>query len=104
MNIEGMGESLVNQLADSGLVKNIADIYELTKEKLLTLERIGDKSAENLLAEIEQSRKLPLERVIYGLGICFVGERTAEFLAAHFCSIDPLMAASLEGFEEGHEV
>ncbi len=104
MNIEGMGESLVNQLADRGLVKNIADIYELTKEKLLTLERIGDKSAENLLAEIEQSRKLPLERVIYGLGIRFVGERTAEFLAEHFGSMDAVMSASVEELEEVNEV
>ncbi len=104
MNIEGMGESLVSQLTDRGLVKNIADIYELTKEKLLTLERIGDKSAENLLAEIKQSRKLPLERVIYGLGIRFVGERTAEFLAEHFGSMDALMAASVEELEEVNEV
>ena len=104
MNIEGMGESLVNQLADRGLVKNVADIYELTKEKLLTLERIGDKSAENLLAEIEQSRKLPLERVIFGLGIRFVGERTAEFLAEHFGSMDALMSAGVEELEEVNEV
>jgi DNA ligase (NAD+) len=104
MNIEGMGESLVNQLADRGLVKNVADIYELTKDKLLTLERIGDKSAENLLAEIEQSRKLPLERVIFGLGIRFVGERTAEFLAEHFGSMDALMEASVEELEEVNEV
>jgi DNA ligase (NAD+) len=104
MNIEGMGEVLVNQLADSGLVKDVADIYELTKEKLLTLERIGDKSAENLLAEIEQSRKLPLERVIFGLGIRFVGERTAEFLSEHFGSMDDLMKASIEELQEVNEV
>jgi DNA ligase (NAD+) len=104
MNIEGMGEALVNQLADGGLVKDVADIYELTKEKLLTLERIGDKSAENLLAEIGQSRKLPLERVIFGLGIRFVGERTAEFLAEHFGSMDDLMRASLEELQEVNEV
>jgi DNA ligase (NAD+) len=104
MNIEGMGESLVNQLADRGLVKDIGDIYELTKEKLLTLERIGDKSAENLLAEIEQSRKLPLERVIFGLGIRFVGERTAEFLAEHFGSMDALMVASADELKEVNEV
>jgi DNA ligase (NAD+) len=104
MNIEGMGESLVNQLADRGLVKNVADIYELNKDKLLTLERIGEKSAENLLAEIEQSRKLPLERVIFGLGIRFVGERTAEFLAEHFGSMDALMGASVEELEEVNEV
>jgi DNA ligase (NAD+) len=104
MNIEGMGESLVDQLCDRGLVKNIADIYELTKEKLLTLERVGEKSAENLLAEIEQSRKLPLERVIYGLGMRFVGERTAEFLAEHFGSMDALMDASLEELQQVNEV
>jgi DNA ligase (NAD+) len=104
MNIEGMGESLVNQLADRGLVKNVADIYELTKEKLLTLERIGDKSADNLLREIEQSRKQPLERVIYGLGIRFVGERTAEFLAEYFGSIDALMTANEEELQEVNEV
>lgn len=104
MNIEGMGESLVNQLCDRGLVKDVADIYQLTKEKLLTLERIGDKSAENLLAEIEQSRKLPLERVIFGLGIRFVGERTAEFLAEHFGSIDALMEATAEELQQVNEV
>jgi DNA ligase (NAD+) len=104
MNIEGMGESLVNQLSDRGLVKDIADIYELNKEKLLTLERIGDKSAQNVLDEIEASRKLPLERVIFGLGIRFVGERTAEFLAEHFGSMDVLMNASIEELQEVNEV
>jgi DNA ligase (NAD+) len=104
MNIEGMGDSLVSQLTDRGLVKDVGDIYELTKDKLLTLERIGDKSAENLLAEIERSRKLPLERVIYGLGIRFVGERTAEFLAEHFGSMDALMKASVDELKEVNEV
>jgi DNA ligase (NAD+) len=104
MNIEGMGEVMVNQLADAGLVKDIADIYTLNKDKLLTLERVGDKSAENLLAEIEQSRKLPLERVIFGLGIRFVGERTAEFLSEHFGSMDALMDASIEELQEVNEV
>src|SRR4029077_5066777 len=80
MNIEGMGESLVNQLADKNLVKDVADIYSLTEAKLLSLERIGKKSAQNLLREIDNSRELPLERVILGLGIRFVGERTAELL------------------------
>jgi DNA ligase (NAD+) len=104
MNIEGMGEAMVNQLADHKLVKDIADIYELTKEKLLTLERVGDKSAENLLREIEESRKLPLERVIYGLGIRFVGERTAQFLAEHFGSMKDLMEASVEELLKVDEV
>src|ERR1051326_4838693 len=74
MNIDGMGESLVNQLIERGLVKNVADIYDLTKKDLLSLERFADKSAQNILDEIENSKKLPLERVIYGLGIRMVGE------------------------------
>lgn len=104
MNIDGMGESLVNQLIERGLVKNVADIYDLTKKDLLSLERFADKSAQNILDEIENSKKLPLERVIYGLGIRFVGERTAQFLAEHFGSIDALADASLEQLEEVSEV
>ncbi|HEV7553335.1 MAG TPA: NAD-dependent DNA ligase LigA [Candidatus Angelobacter sp.] len=104
MNIEGMGESLVNQLSSRGLVKDLADIYELNQEKLLSLERIGEKSAMNLLREIEQSRRLPLERVIYGLGIRFVGERTAKFLSEHFGDMNSLMGASAETLQEVDEV
>jgi DNA ligase (NAD+) len=104
MNIEGMGDALVNQLTDRRLVKNVADIYTLTKDDLLTLERMGDKSAQNVLNEIEASKKLSLERVIYGLGIRFVGERTAEFLAEHFGSLDALMKASEEELQEVNEV
>jgi DNA ligase (NAD+) len=104
MNIDGMGEALVNQLTERGLVKNVADIYKLTKGDLLQLERMGEKSAQNVLNEIEASKKLPLERVIYGLGIRFVGERTAQFLAEHFGSMDALMSASAEGLEQVNEV
>jgi DNA ligase (NAD+) len=104
MNIEGMGESLVNQLADGGMVKDVADIYSLTEEKLLTLERIGKKSAQNLLREIEASKKLPLERVILGLGIRFVGERTAQLLAEHFGSMDAFMSSSFDELQEVNEV
>jgi DNA ligase (NAD+) len=104
MNIDGLGEVLVNQLADRGLVKNVADLYRLTKNDLLKLERMGDKSAQNVLQEIEASKKLPLERVIYGLGIRFVGERTAQFLAEHFGSLDDVMNASAEELEEVNEV
>lgn len=104
MNIEGMGDALVNQLTERGLVKNVADIYRLTKDDLLTLDRMGDKSAQNVLDEIEASRELPLERVIYGLGIRFVGERTAEFLAAHFGSLDAVMKAGVEELQEVNEV
>ena len=104
MNIEGMGDVLVSQLTGRGLVKNVADIYRLTKDDLLKLERMGDKSAQNVLDEIEASKKLPLERVIFGLGIRFVGERTAQFLAEHFGSIDALMEASAEQLQEVNEV
>jgi DNA ligase (NAD+) len=104
MNIDGLGEALVNQLTERGLVKNVADLYKLTKDDLLNLERMGEKSADNVLAEIEASKKLPLERVIYGLGIRFVGERTAQFLAEHFGSLDAIMNASAEQLEEVNEV
>jgi DNA ligase (NAD+) len=104
MDIDGLGEALVNQLTERGLVKNVADLYRLTKDDLLKLERMGDKSAQNVLDEIEASKKLPLERVIYGLGIRFVGERTAQFLAEHFGSMDAIMNASAEELEEVNEV
>jgi DNA ligase (NAD+) len=104
MNIDGMGDALVNQLTDRGLVKNVADIYKLTKDDLLRLERFAEKSAQNVLSEIEASKKLPLERVIYGLGIRFVGERTAQFLAEHFGSMDAVMSASEEELLEVEEI
>ena len=104
MNIDGMGESLVTQLIERGLVKNVADIYDLTKKDLLSLERFADKSAQNILDEIENSKQLPLERVIYGLGIRFVGERTAQFLAEHFGSMDALASAGVEELQNVNEV
>ncbi len=104
MNIDGMGESLVTQLIDRGLVKNVADIYDLTKKDLLSLDRFADKSAQNILDEIENSKKLPLERVIYGLGIRMVGERTAQFLAEHFGSMDALESSSVEELQNVNEV
>src|ERR1019366_2836465 len=104
MNIEGMGNALVNQLVDAKLVTSVADIYDLTEEGLVALERMGKKSAQNILREIENSKKLPLERVIYGLGIRMVGERTAQFLAEHFGSMDALMAASEEELQAVNEI
>jgi DNA ligase (NAD+) len=104
MNIEGMGDALVNQLVDAKLVKSVADIYDLTEDKLLELERMGKKSADNILREIENSKKLPLERVIYGLGIRMVGERTAQFLAEHFGSMDDLMDANAEQLQAVNEI
>jgi DNA ligase (NAD+) len=104
MNIDGMGEALVTQLTERGLVKNVADIYKLTKADLLSLERFADKSAQNILDEIENSKKLPLERVIYGLGIRMVGERTAQFLAEHFGSMEALANATVEELQSVNEV
>jgi len=104
MNIDGMGDALVTQLTECSLVKNVADIYKLTKENLLSLERMGEKSAQNILDEIEGSKKLPLERVIYGLGIRFVGERTAQFLAEHFGSMEALQQATVEELQNVDEV
>src|SRR6185437_5599040 len=104
MNIEGMGDALVAQLTDREMVKNVADIYKLTKADLLSLERMGDKSAQNVLDEIEASKKLPLERVIFGLGIRFVGERKAQFLAEHFGALDAIESASAEELQQVDEV
>jgi DNA ligase (NAD+) len=104
MNIDGMGDALVTQLTERGLVKNVADIYKLTKADLLSLERMGAKSAQNILDEIENSKKLPLERVIYGLGIRMVGERTGQFLAEHFGSMEALELARVEELQDVNEV
>jgi DNA ligase (NAD+) len=104
MNIDGMGDALVNQLTDRKIVKDVADIYKLTKADLLKLERMGEKSAENVLREIDNSKKLPLERVIYGLGIRFVGERTAQFLAEHFGEMSAIEKAGEEELQQVEEV
>ncbi|MBI2846658.1 MAG: NAD-dependent DNA ligase LigA [Chloroflexi bacterium] len=96
MDIEGVGESLCAALLDAGLVKDVADIYYLTKEKLLTMERMADKSASNVLTSIERSKNRPLSRVIFALGIRHVGGETAELLARHFKSIDELAKANGE--------
>ena len=96
MDIEGLGESLADQLLKSGLVSDVADVYYLTKDQLLTLERLGDKSATNLLANIERSKTRPLSRILFALGIRHVGDETAELLAGHFGSIDAMAEASQE--------
>jgi DNA ligase (NAD+) len=104
MNIDGMGEAVVVQLMEHGLVHSIADLYSLTSDKLLTLDRIGKKTADALIAEIEQTKKAPLDRVLFGLGIRFVGERTAQLLADAFGSIDALLTATPEELERVQEV
>ena len=104
MNVDGMGDALVTQLTERGLVRNVADIYKLTKDNLLSLERMGEKSAENILDEIKKSKELPLERVIYGLGIRFVGARTAQFIAEHFGSMEALASAGIDELQNVNEV
>jgi len=94
MDIEGLGEKLVEQLVDANLVDTVADVFTLTKEQLLSLERMGEKSADNLLAAIEKSRQTTLPRLLFGLGIREVGEATALALASHFGSLENLMQAN----------
>lgn len=104
MNIDGLGDALVDQLVDRGLVASVADIYDLTAEKLMSLERMGKKSAGNIVRNIENSKKNPLPRVLTALGIRFVGERTAVFLAEAFGSMDRIAAAGLEELQQAEEV
>jgi DNA ligase (NAD+) len=104
MNIDGMGEAVVDQLVDLGMVHSIADIYNLTPDKLLKMERLGPKSAANLKRNIEKSRKNPLPRVIQALGIRFVGERTSVLLAEQFGSLDKIAHASVQELQEAGEV
>jgi DNA ligase (NAD+) len=104
MNIDGLGDKIVDQLVDKGLVKDVADLYSLKLEDLAGLERMAEKSAQNLLDEIEASKKNSLVRLIYALGIQFVGERTAQLLAEHFSSLEELAAATEEQLIEVPEV
>ncbi len=96
MNIDGLGDKIVDQLVDKGMVKDFADLYHLKLEKVADLERMAQKSAQNLLDEIAASKNNSLARLIYALGIRFVGERTAQLLAAHFGSMDKLAEAGEE--------
>ena len=99
MDIEGLGESMSQQLLGSGLVRDIGDVYSLTREKLVTLERMGEKSADNLLAGIEASKQRPLGRVLFAIGIRHAGFETAELLAGHFGSVDALISATQDDLE-----
>ena len=104
MDIDGMGDALVDQLLKNGLVTNVADLYRLTADQLLRLERMGKKSATKIIQNIDLSRSQPLSRVLNGLGIPFVGERTAQILASHFGSLDVIAAASEESLQEATEI
>ncbi len=104
MDIEGLGDKLVEQLIDKGLVEHVDDLYRLSVEQLVTLERMGEKSAKNLIAALEKSKHTTLARFIYALGIREVGEATARALAAHFRSLEKLRNASIEELEEVPDV
>jgi DNA ligase (NAD+) len=104
MDIDGLGDKIVDQLVEKGLVKDVADLYSLKLETLIELERFAEKSAQNLLDEIEASKKNSLARLIYALGIRMIGERTGQLLAAHFSSLDELAEASEEQLLEVGEV
>ncbi|MFK8795739.1 NAD-dependent DNA ligase LigA [Planococcus plakortidis] len=104
MNIDGLGEKVIEQLYREGLIHDISDLYALTKEQLLELERMGDKSASNLIEAIEASKSNSMERLLFGLGIRHVGERGARILSEHFGSMDQLMKASLEELIAIHEI
>ena len=104
MNIDGLGEKIVDQLVEKGIVKDVADLYVLKQDEVANLERMAEKSAQNLLDEIAASKKNPLSRLIFALGIQFVGERTGQLLAEHFSSLEDFAAAKTEELENVNEV
>ena len=104
MNIDGLGEKIVDQLVEKGIVKDAADLYSLKLEEVAELERMGEKSAQNLLDEVEDSKKSPLPRLIFALGIQFVGERTGQLLAEHYSTLEEFAEANAEDLENVPEV
>ncbi|MGH9358166.1 MAG: NAD-dependent DNA ligase LigA [Terriglobia bacterium] len=104
MNIEGLGEALVDQLVNRELVKDAAGLYVLTEDQIASLERMGRKSAANLMAEIEKSKQVDWARALFALGIPFVGERTAQLIAEHFDSLETLASAKAGDLEEVPEI
>ena len=104
MNIETLGEETIELLFDSGLISCLADLYDLRAEQLAVLPRLGEKSAANIIQSIRNSTQVPFHRVLFALGIRFVGETTAKYLAAHFRSMDAVMAATREELIEAEEV
>lgn len=104
LDIDGLGSETVELLHESGLLNNIADIYDLKAVDLAVLPRLGEKSADNIIRSINTSKSVPFARVLFGLGIRFVGETTAKYLAAHFKTLDAVMSASKEQLLEAEEV
>lgn len=104
LNIDGLGEKIVNQLVDAGIVKTCADLFQLNEEALLKLERFGEKSSKNLVESIQKARKPELYRLIFGLGIRHVGEKTAKLLARSYLTLPQLQRATLEDLQKIHEI
>jgi DNA ligase (NAD+) len=104
LDIEGLGEKRAQQLIDAGLVERLSDLYALSKDDLLALDRYAEKSAQNLLREIEQSKEKSLARFLYGLGVPLVGEHVTRVLVRRYRTLDDLMAASQEELESIHEI
>lgn len=104
MDIEGLGEVLVETLVDNGSIKDVADVYNLTVEQIASLERMAEKSGTNLIEQIEASKTRGLQRLLYGIDIRHVGERYAKILAKHFRSIDRLREASVDELDDIHEI
>ena len=104
MDIEGLGGETIELLWDNGMLQNIADIYDLNPQQLASLPRLGDKSAANILDGVRASKDVPFERVLFALGIRFVGETTAKYLAAHFRTLDAIANATVEELSEAEEV
>ena len=104
MNIEGLGEETIELLFKNSLINNIADLYDLRAEQLATLPRLGEKSARNIMQSLQLSLEVPFHRVLFALGIRFVGETTAKYIATHFKDMDSVMGASKEELIEAEEV
>ena len=96
LDIDGLGSETIELLFKEGLISNYADLYDLNKEQIIPLERMAEKSAVNMISGIEKSKEIPFEKVLFGLGIRFVGETVAKKLAKHFKSMKKLMAATFE--------
>lgn len=104
MNIEGLGEETVQLLYENKLIENIADLYELKREQLSVLPRLGEKSADNIIRSIESSKQIPFQRVLYAIGMRYVGETTAKNLAVHFRTLNHLLKANREELMEAEEI
>jgi len=104
LDIDGLGDKLVEQLSDQGLIHDVADLFKLGKEQLAGLERMGDKSAENLIAALQQSKQTTLAKFLYALGVREVGETTAQILANHFLTLEAVAAAETDALQQVNEI